>query len=180
MPKPLPSKKSSWTHASLVTKACAWVRTRGYRVVLSELGSTTKHGEMPDVIGWNGSKSIVVECKISRADFLADQAKPFRQAPDNGMGRQRYYFVPSGLLTEKDVEACGWGLVVVTGRLVHVRVPSKDFKTRSMVSEMMMLYTALQRVQFRVHVPLSDLVSWSHYGKKVHPLEEVPERFEAL
>src|SRR5579859_7555302 len=69
------------THQQLVRMAEQWLRTR-YRcgIVLSEHSCSS--GETPDVIAWKGAcRSVVVECKVSRADFLADQEKPFRKNP---------------------------------------------------------------------------------------------------
>ena len=59
-------------HAQLVARAADWLRYRyGCGIVLSEQYCAT--GEVPDVIGWKAScQSVLVECKISRADFLAD------------------------------------------------------------------------------------------------------------
>jgi len=34
--------------------------------------------EIPDVIGFGSGFSIVIECKVSRADFLQDKKKPHR------------------------------------------------------------------------------------------------------
>ena len=62
------------THPELVEYAVGWLR--GYRcgVILSEQACVS--GEMPDAIGWKrASHSVLVECKISRADFLADRDK---------------------------------------------------------------------------------------------------------
>ena len=73
------------THAQMVERAVVWLR--GYRcgVILSEQACAS--GEMPDAIGWKGAcHSVVVECKISRADFLADREKPFRRKAHLGMG----------------------------------------------------------------------------------------------
>ena len=53
-------------------------------------------GEMPDAIGWKrGCHSVLVECKSSRADFLADREKPWRQKPENGAGCERFYLTPA-------------------------------------------------------------------------------------
>ena len=71
-----------------------WLRTR-YRcgIVLSEQSCAS--GETPDVIAWKGTcRSVVVECKVSRADFFADQEKPFRKNPELAMGCERFYLVP--------------------------------------------------------------------------------------
>ena len=85
------------THEKLVAKAVAWLRRYGCGVVLSE--QSCANGETPDAIGWKRAcHSVVVECKISRADFLADRDKPFRQNSKLAMGCERYYLAPSGLM----------------------------------------------------------------------------------
>ena len=69
------------THAQLVAKAVRWLRSYRCGVVLSEQACVS--GEMPDAIGWkHGCHSVLVECKVTRGDFLADRAKPFRQKPE--------------------------------------------------------------------------------------------------
>src|ERR1700722_4481017 len=68
------------THAQLVEKAVHWLRRYRCGVVLSEQACIS--GEMPDAIGWKRAcHSVLVECKVTRADFLADRAKPFRLNP---------------------------------------------------------------------------------------------------
>jgi hypothetical protein len=66
--------------------------------------------ETPDVLGWSWNRSILIECKTSRADFLADAKKHFRRFPEMGMGQLRYYLAPRGLLTVDDMPA-RWGLI---------------------------------------------------------------------
>lgn len=83
---------------------------------------TERHGasESPDAIGWkNHGWSILVECKVSRADFLADLKKPHRVNPDGGMGQTRYFLTPPGLLKVDELPAT-WGLLEVRGRFVRV------------------------------------------------------------
>src|SRR6266481_9209834 len=99
------------THSQLVEKAVEWLR--GYRcgVVLSEQACVS--GEMPDAIGWKKAcNSVLVECKVSRADFLADREKPFRQKPENGVGCERYYPAARGLIRVEELPN-GWGLLEV-------------------------------------------------------------------
>src|SRR4051794_40911464 len=82
------------THSRLVDEAVRWLRIR-YRcgIVLSEQSCSS--GETPDAIGWKRrNHSVVIECKISRADFLADAAKAWRVDPECGLGCERYYLVP--------------------------------------------------------------------------------------
>src|SRR5215471_11860529 len=72
------ASSSEKKHAQLVARAAEWLRLKyGCSIVLSEQYCAT--GEVPDVIGWNARcQSVLVECKVSRADFLADGQKPFR------------------------------------------------------------------------------------------------------
>src|ERR1700741_5187658 len=109
------------THAFLVRKAVDWLRRYGCGVVLSEQACIS--GEMPDAIGWKRAcHSVLVECKISRADFLADRAKPFRHRPGTGVGSERFYLVPRGLVAVDDLPA-GWGLLEHYNRKIVVIRP---------------------------------------------------------
>jgi len=82
-------------HTDLVRRAVAWLR-RGVPQPLSEVRLccmpvfgeiTTAASETPDAIGWAHGCSIVVECKVSRADFRADMRKVHAREPTSGMGR---------------------------------------------------------------------------------------------
>ncbi|KKL27284.1 hypothetical protein LCGC14_2386720, partial [marine sediment metagenome] len=69
------------SHDELVKLAKQWLLSaRQCNPVFSEKGSA-KSGEMPDVIGWSSAGSFVVECKISKADFIVDAKKDFRINP---------------------------------------------------------------------------------------------------
>ncbi len=77
-------------HAELCVRGERWLRTRGCRVVLRDpFKAAVYTGECPDVIGWRDGHSILIECKASRADFLADKGKRFRAEPEIGMGDER-------------------------------------------------------------------------------------------
>jgi hypothetical protein len=100
------------THAELVEVGAHWLKhARGCAVVLSERGTH----EIPDAIGW-GKLTIVVEAKVSRADFMADVRKPHRNSPAS-LGRERWYLTPAGLLTPEAVPAQPWGLLEWNGRV---------------------------------------------------------------
>lgn len=106
------------THDDLVKRAGRWLRTtKKCAVVATEL--TTSANECPDAIGWSSHASFVVECKVSRADFRADQNKLFRAYPEQGMGERRYYMTPPGLVSPEELPA-GWGLLEVRDRIVRV------------------------------------------------------------
>ena len=83
------------THPQLVEKAVRWLRRYRCGVVLSEQACVS--GEMPDAIGWKRAcHSVLVECKVTRSDFLADRGKPFRLKPEQGVGCERFYLAPAG------------------------------------------------------------------------------------
>lgn len=104
------------THAELVTRAERWLKnTLHCRVVLTELRAYTITGEIPDAIGWVNGRSVMVECKTSRADFIADQKKVHRQRERlglNGIGQWRFYLTSEGLLNGLELPP-GWGLYEV-------------------------------------------------------------------
>jgi len=103
------------THTALVQVAESWLRgTRRCGIVLTETGLIG--GEVPDAIGW-GKVSIVVECKVSRADFFADLRKPHRATP-GAFGRERWYLTTPGRLGTTHVPT-PWGLLEWTGRIVR-------------------------------------------------------------
>src|ERR1700738_664990 len=88
---------SPGTHAKLVSMAVVWLRRYRCGVVLSEQACVS--GEMPDAIGWKKTcHSVLVEGKVSRADFLADREKPFRQKQETGVGCERFYLAAKGLI----------------------------------------------------------------------------------
>lgn len=105
------------THDELCERAARWLRnTKRCRIVLREVVSCA--GEEPDAIGWLGTgQSILVECKVSRSDFRADQKKHVRAW--GGIGAFRFYLTP-GELVRADELPEGWGLLEVRGRSVHM------------------------------------------------------------
>lgn len=117
------------THDDMCKRAAKWLRSRkpttkecwsprACRLVLKEV--TSGSGEIPDAIGWwGGGHSILVECKVSRSDYLRDQKKWQRHPAASSMGSQRYYMTPPGLLSPDELPE-GWGLLEVHSRSVRV------------------------------------------------------------
>ena len=133
------------THGELVARAATWLRrTKNCGVVLTERNSWA--GEIPDAIGWTGGVAHVVECKVSRADFLADKGKRWRVEPSMGMGQFRWFCAPVGLLTPEDV-ADPFGLVVVAGRQMRVLKPAARCAEHNHRSEILLLASELRRYQ---------------------------------
>ena len=71
---------SSQSHDWLVRRAKAWLVGTG-RMGLSLAEPWSIGREHPDAIGWDWRGwSILVECKVTRADFNADKRKRLRWA----------------------------------------------------------------------------------------------------
>lgn len=151
------------THAQLVEKAVRWLR--GYRcgVVLSEQACAS--GEMPDAIGWKQAcHSVLVECKVTRADFLADRAKPFRQKPEKGVGDERFYLTPPSLLKVEELPA-GWGLLELRrGHMEMVQASARNLRTAAgFRCEMNLLLASLRRVEVRIEPQsITDFLKWKN------------------
>lgn len=151
------------THGQLVASAVAWLRSYGCGVILSEQSCAS--GETPDAIGWKrGCHSVLVECKISRADFLIDCEKPFRRKPQSGMGCERFYLAPAGLLGGEEMPA-GWGLLEVKNRKIAVtRASGKKLRTAiGFRYEMNLLLASLRRVEVRIEPQtITDFLKWKN------------------
>ncbi len=158
-------KSPAALHAQLIEHAIEWLR-RSYKcgIILSEQYCAT--GEVPDVIAWKGRcKSVLVECKVSRADFLADAGKPFRQKSEEGMGSQRFYMAPAGMIRTEEMPK-HWGLLEVRGRSAHMTVkPGRvDLRTEvGLMKEMNLLLASLRRVEVRIEPQsITDFLKWKN------------------
>ena len=145
------------THKQLVEIAYRWVLSNtSCGFAFKELNTIA--GETPDVIGFGSwGHSVLVECKASRSDFLSDKNKPFRKVPDRGMGSQRFYCCPSGMIKVSELPT-SWGLIYVNdkGKAKRQHSPykgnigerNKPMKKNDM-AEYSILYSALRRLQLR-------------------------------
>src|ERR1035437_6140134 len=129
--------------------------SRQCSVVLYEFA--TAADENPDVIGWApGADSVVIECKLTRSDFLRDATKAVRRNPRAGMGRRRYYLCPPEVIQVKDLPP-KWGLLwAITGQVI-VKREARGHPERNLVAEVRFLSSMLRRAQIRIGTrPLSD------------------------
>jgi hypothetical protein len=151
------------THAQLVEKAVRWLRSYRCGVVLSEQACIS--GEMPDAIGWRRAcHSVLVECKVTRSDFVADRAKPFRVKPERGVGCERFYLVPAGMLRREELPA-GWGLLEHRGGKIEMtRSSTKNLRSATGFRyEMNLLLASLRRVEVRVEPQsITDFLKWKN------------------
>ena len=151
------------THSLLVRKAVEWLRTYRCGVVLSEQACVS--GEMPDAIGWKRAcHSVLVECKVSRADLLADRAKPFRQKPHIGVGCERFYLAPRTLIRSEELPP-GWGLLELHNRKIEmIRASKKNLRSEEgFRCEMNLLLASLRRVEIRIEPQtITEFLKWQN------------------
>ena len=120
---------------------------------------------MPDAIGWKKAcHSVLVECKVSRADFLADREKPFRQKSERAVGCERFYLAPKGLIRIEELHS-GWGLLEVCGREIErAKLSAKNLRTAiGFGYEMNLLLASLRRVEVRIEPQsITDFLKWKN------------------
>jgi len=108
-------KQTNITHADLIEAGINWFKNDlKSKVILSE--SRGFGGEIPDVMAWKSGYSFLIECKTSRADFLADKKKTFRKT--EGMGHYRLFLCPTGLIKPEELSK-GWGLLYFDGKKIE-------------------------------------------------------------
>lgn len=144
------------THAELVVRAEMWLRTLGCGVTFREYTAYTSTGEIPDVIGWSHGKCLLVEVKVSRADFLSDKNKKHRrpEISNKVLGNFRFYVTLPGIVKPEEVPS-GWGLYELRGRGIYytagVRYANgmySQFQSNRR-DELAIMYSALRRLEIR-------------------------------
>lgn len=132
-------------HETLVQRAAAWLRnTRRCKLVIVNAKPWSAN-EHPDVIGWLPTgESIVVECKVSHGDLLADHRKRWRTM-SVGMGMYRFTMVPPVLEVKWNPDWFG-GVLVVEGRRVRVARECPPRQTRDWPKELCMLLARIDQM----------------------------------
>lgn len=151
------------THDLLVKRAKKWLEdTHGTKfacgVVLAEFNCTLP--EIPDVIGFNARHSILIECKVSRADFLSDKNKSHRHYV-RGIGNYRYFLVLPHVACAEDIDN-GWGLLYATDKKI-IEVKEAEYHSDDSIKaeEWSILYSIVRRLKLRgllkdIQKPLED------------------------
>ncbi len=161
----MPKTSTEAKHNQLVARAAHWLRHKyGCDIILSEQYCVT--GEVPDVIGWKARcQSVLVECKVSRSDFLADANKPFRLRPEEGLGSKRLYMAPAGIIKPEELPK-HWGLLECIGREVQLAVKPGKPDLRSpvgLIKEMNLLLASLRRVEVRIEPQtITEFLKWKN------------------
>ncbi|MDO6389017.1 hypothetical protein Q4E40_02675 [Pontibacter sp. BT731] len=139
------------THQELVEIGYRWLLNKAScGIAFKELHSNTPTGEQPDVIGFGSwGHSVLIECKVSRPDYMADHKKRFRKQPHKGMGKFRFYLTPAGLITARELPD-NWGLLYADNNKITVAhnpygaFNQSPFK-QNLLAEHGLLYSALRR-----------------------------------
>ena len=141
-------------HSTLVAMGARWL-ARKCSVVLCEFATAAE--ENPDVIGWAPEAgSVLIECKLSRSDFLSDAKKTVRKNPRVGMGQRRYYLSPPEVIQLKDLPP-KWGLLWATKNAISVQREARGHPERNLLAEVRFLSSMLRRAQIRIGTrPLSE------------------------
>ena len=164
-------------HRELVERAGVWLRRsmKCSAVLLEPRYGTV--GEIPDAIGWSSGRSILVECKASRSDFLADQNKPSRRRGSGwSLGTERWYFAPAGMIDAEEVPP-GWGLAVVRGqrgggRVFKVlRAPKVEREPYALALEIRLLSGYLAAAQWKANEWISPRSDHAEHNFGADPLE---------
>jgi len=141
-----------YSHNNLVGLAKKWLQNQGCGYVVSELKSMCM--EIPDAFGLRADRTILVECKTSRSDFLKDAKKPFRINPNQGIGDFRFYLCPENLIHKEDLPE-KWGLLWYDGKKIKkIHAPKgnvwnnqEEFRhEKSMEKEYCLIYSILRRL----------------------------------
>ena len=158
-------------HFELCQKATKYMTMKGFGVVFDDrFQPHTCYGEKPDSMGFRGGTSCLIEAKVSRADFLVDKNKKFRNNPKLGMGDWRFYICPPNIIAVEDLPE-GWGLLYARPKsIMAIRgwppntqwITDKPFEGNK-AAEMSYMYSALRRMQIRGHLDdvYEGIVKWS-------------------
>ena len=144
LPTVLPS------HDELSVIVAKWLKKHDQNILIPNCATIaidlkTLEQEKPDVIGWSGSCSILIEVKVSRSDFLCDSKKPFRKHPEIGVGQYRYYCCPYGLIKENELPE-NWGLLYLSDKNKIEIIKVADIQKSNMIAERNILISMIRRL----------------------------------
>ena len=131
------------SHEKLVTLSSRWLSKR-HPIVITEL--VCGAGEQADAIGFTSGYSTLIECKISRPDYLTDKNKIWRRMPETALGDFRYYCCPKNLINYTELPE-GWGLLEAGKRgLIETHKPQRYEYKSDCRKEMSILFSVLRRI----------------------------------
>jgi len=88
---------------------------------------------------------MVIECKVSHADYLADLQKQHRNTTNlKQCGNFRYYLTLPQIIKPDEVNN-GWGLLYYDGKVHVVKPPTQHTEPEIKVAEYSLLYSIARR-----------------------------------
>ena len=143
----LPTVRASHDELSLIV--AKWLKKHSKNILIPNcatiaLDIKTLEQEKPDVIGWNGCSSTMIEVKVGRGDFLQDFKKPFRKYPERGVGQYRYYCCPNGLINESELPE-NWGLLYLNNKNKIKIIKVAEIQKANMIAERNILISLIRR-----------------------------------
>lgn len=139
-------------HQQLIKRGVRWLsNTVGCQVVVTELSSGW---EIPDVLGWRGITTHLVEAKASVSDFKADMKKPFRSIHnyEMGLGNYRYYIVPMAIKDKViDLVPSKWGLLAVGESSVFLKKKPEYIEEVNRKNETEILISIIRRIAIKTN-----------------------------
>lgn len=136
------------THTELVKRGVNWLKNNqiaGMRfpIILPEYRCYAN--SIPDVIGLNHNHTAVLECKVSRSDFLADHRKGHRHN-NFQLGNYRYYLCPAELISYDEINS-GWGLLYCHPHKITIEKEPMIFtKEQTRPQEYQVMYSIIRRL----------------------------------
>lgn len=138
-----------YSHDELSVIVAKWLKKHEQNILIPNCATVaidmkTLEQEKPDVIGWNGYCSIMIEVKVGRSDFLCDFKKPFRKNAEKGVGQYRYYCCPYGLIKDDEVPE-NWGLLYLNDKNKIEIIKVAEIQKANLKAERNMLISLLRR-----------------------------------
>ena len=146
------------THQELVFLAARWLeREHSCPLVFQE--PKTISGEVPDVIGFfDGGDTVMIECKISRTDFLSDKHKSYRAYPEDGMGDYRFIATTNDVWRHGDTLPDNWGLIIFEDGRFHTVYEPERFELANKQGETSVLVAAIRFMGLTISPTWEDKV----------------------
>jgi hypothetical protein len=140
------------THNALCKRGSKWLKKHSQNVLVPNCQIvavelfTQVEKEIPDIIGWCGWCSVMIEVKVQRSDFLQDFKKPFRQICKDGVGEFRYYLSPENLIIEDELPDM-WGLLYETKKGIKI-IKKAEKQSSNLIAERNMLTSYIRKGEY--------------------------------
>ena len=134
-----------------------------YKCQITRIELVTGVFETPDVIGFYSGRSVLIESKTNRMDFLNDKKKIHRNGV--GIGDYRLFLCKEGVINEEDLYD-DWGLLHTDGKKVWVvadatyRIDWDSGHPRDKTNDTMVMYSIMRRYKVDKKKSLIEFGDW--------------------